>query len=57
MLTIGFDPRRATIINSGMPMLNDDIVQAQAERFKHQSPEDSSLRRWTLQLPYGSQYR
>lgn len=27
MLTVGFDPRRATIINSGMPMLNDDVVQ------------------------------
>lgn len=27
MLTVGFDPRRATIINSGMPMFNDDVVQ------------------------------
>lgn len=27
MLTVEFDPRRATTINSGMPMLNDDLVQ------------------------------
>lgn len=28
MLTVEFDPRRATIINSGMPTLNDSVVQA-----------------------------
>jgi hypothetical protein len=27
MLTVEFDPRRATTINSGMLMLNDDLVQ------------------------------
>ena len=27
MLTVEFDPRRATIINSGMPTLNDSVVQ------------------------------
>ena len=27
MLTVDFDPRRATIINSGMPTLNDSVVQ------------------------------
>jgi len=28
MLTVEFDPRRATIINSGMPTINDSVVQA-----------------------------
>jgi hypothetical protein len=28
MLSVEFDPRRVTIINSGMPMLNDSVVQA-----------------------------
>ena len=28
MLTVEFDPRRATVINSGMPTLNDSVVQA-----------------------------
>lgn len=28
MLTVDFDPRRALIINSGMPTLNDSVVQA-----------------------------
>jgi len=28
MLTVEFDPRSATIINSGMPTLNDSVVQA-----------------------------
>lgn len=28
MLTVEFDPRRATIINSGMPTLSDSVVQA-----------------------------
>jgi hypothetical protein len=28
MLTVEFDPRRARIINSGMPTLNDSVVQA-----------------------------
>lgn len=28
MLTVEFDPRKATIINSGMPTLNESVVQA-----------------------------
>ncbi len=28
MLTVDFDPRKAMIINSGMPTLNDSVVQA-----------------------------
>ncbi len=28
MLTVDFDPRRATVINAGMPTFSDDVVQA-----------------------------
>ena len=56
--------RLCQVIADGFNMVEEGALKAikdqerlQAERFKHQSPEDSSLRRWTLQLPYGSQYR
>jgi hypothetical protein len=45
------------ILEEGALKAIKDRERLQAERLKHQRPEDSRRRRWTLQLPYGSQYR
>ena len=42
-LKVGFDPTKATMINSGMPMLNDEVVQA-LTKLNYQTATKSAIK-------------